>query len=180
MPKIKPRERIHIVLQGDDFERSRELAAEVQAAAIQAGSPSRLSDSPSVMDAAKAYDDFMAEARERGQAVPLRMLQPRGAFRKMVADHPAREGNEADESNGFHSEDFPVALVLASVVRGGDFATDRDVEEFVDSLSDADFSALYSDAYQLNEEQQRDPKVSLSSRLGQTSDETSPPPTRLG
>lgn len=180
MPKIKPRERTYIVLQGDDFERQRELAQAIEAAAVQASTPSRLGDSRSVREAAKAYDDFMEEARERGQVVPLRMLRPRGAFRALVAEHPARDGNEDDAANGFHSEDFPVALVLASIVREGDFATDADVEEFVDSLSDADFSGIYAEAYKLNEEMQRDPKVSLSSRLGQTSDETSQPPTRLG
>ena len=180
MPKIQPRRRIHYVLQPEDFERHRELAMAIEAAAAQAGGPTRLGESQGVREAARAYDEFMAEAKERAIAVPLEMLTPRGAFRALVAEHPAREGNEDDAENGFHSEDFPVALVLASVAREGDFTTSKDVEEFVDSLSDADFNDLYSDAYALNEERQRDPKVSLSSRLGQTSDETSQQPTRLG
>lgn len=179
MPTISARTTTVTLFQGEDYDRERELRAAVERAAVQADNPRRLGDSQDVRAAAAAYDAFVEEAAERGVTVTLQALK-RTQWREMVSKHPVREDNDVDAGWGFNYETLCDDLVPASVLTGDQFHNERAVQDFLDELSDADFSKLYSAAHELNQAQGPDPKVRLSSRLALTGDETSPQPTRLG
>lgn len=179
MPTISARTTTVTLFQGEDFDRELELRKALEAAAVNADNPRRLGDSQTVRQAAEAYDEFVAEAAERGVKVALRSVK-RSVWRELVAKHPPRPDNESDASWGFNEEGMADDLVPLSVLTGDEFRNQQDVDDFLDDLSDADYSALYSAAVRLNQAQGPDPKVSLSSRLALTGDETSQQPTKLG
>lgn len=176
---ITPRTTTVTLFQGDDFDLERALRREVEVAAVKADDPKRIGDSPAVMAAADAYDAFVAEAATRGVAVKLQALR-RNDWRAMVRKHVAREDNDVDAAWGFNYETMCDDLVPASVILGEQFKSLAERDGFLDSLSDADFSSLYSEAVRLNQGAGPDPKVRVSSQLARTGDETSEAPTRLG
>lgn len=168
-PQIKPRSTTVILFQGDDFDRI-EAARVVVEAAVVSTAPTRLNDADPVRAAAQAYDVLVAEAAGRGVHVEVRAV-PRRKWRELVLAHPPREDDETDKAFGFNYLTLGDDLVPASVPAEFDTA-------WLDDLSDAHFSQLYSAAVQMNQGQSPDPKASMSSRLGRTLDETStPPPT---
>jgi len=190
---ITPRTTVVTLLQGDDYDRIAELSAAVEQAATLAVTDGqrRLGDAPEVVDAAKAYDDFVAEAAERGVKVTLHALG-RKAWGDLLKKHPVRqeestdsEGvvttvpNATDSAHGFNVETLGDELVPASVAPGM-FKTNAERDNFLDNLSDGEFSRLYSAAVPLNQSAGADPKARLSSRLVLTSVETLPSPDRLG
>lgn len=183
---LKPNSTVVTLLQGDDLDRVAELLAAVtQAASLT--SPSRIGDADPTQDAIRAYDAFMDEASERAVKVELVAL-PRKRYREMVAAHPARmvpgpDGaevvHEDDADAGFNTDTLGDDLVPLSFAPG-QFGTDFERDEFVDALSDGQFSVLYSAALGLNRGFGPNPKARLSTHLAQTSGETSEPPERLG
>lgn len=179
MPTITPRTTTVTLFQGNDFDAERRLRRAVETAAVKADNPKRIGDSPDVMAAAEAYDAFVAEAAARGITVTLQALR-RKDWRPLVAKHVPREDNDTDAAWGFNYETMCDDLVPASVVLGVQFMSTTDRDDFLDSLSDADFSSLYSEAVRLNQGAGPDPKVRVSSQLARTGDETSEEPTRLG
>lgn len=185
MPTLNARRTTVTLFQGDDYDRELELRKDVERAAVNADNPRRIGDSPSVQAAAAAYDEFVAEAAERGVKVLLVAL-PKGRYRELVATHPPREDSDEDAAWGFDYSTLGDELVPASMCdekgkpHDPEFANRAAVVEFVDSLPDGDFSLLYSKAVGLNQSQGPDPKASLSSRLARTGEETSQAPTRLG
>jgi len=190
---IKPRSTVVTLFQGDDYDRIAELSAAVEQAAKVAVTDGqrRLGDAPEVVDAAKAYDEFVAEAAERGVKVTLHAMG-RKAWGELLAKHPVREEtvtdaegvvtttpHELDSHYGFNYETLGDDLVPASIAPG-QFDTNAERDNFLDNLSDGEFSRLYSAAVPLNQSAGADPKARLSSRLVPTSVETSPSPDHLG
>jgi hypothetical protein len=184
MSTLTARTSVVPLFQGDDLDPLSDLLAAVEQAAIKA--PRRLGDDTSVQEATRAYDDFVEEALTRAVKVTIGAL-PRKQWRDLVIANPPREDNEGDQARGFNRETMGDAVVYyvdamkgARTVVKVDPEPDEGIAAFLDSLSDGDFSKLYSAAVQLNEGAGPDPKVRLSSRLAQTSDETSESPARLG
>lgn len=188
MLSIKPRRTEVVLFQGGDYDHIETLALEVEAAAqVVASRSARLGDDDEtdVRTKASEYDAAVAEAAERGLTVVVVAL-PRKQYRGLINEHPPREDNEQDRSWGFNYETLADPLVPASVplvdpeTEAVQFASEGDRQSFLDELSDGDFSRLYSAAIKVNQGGGINPKVSLSSRLGPTSSESSERPARLG
>ena len=155
----RDRETVYLY-QGEDLEKIRELAA---AASSLRGRPRLMGD----VDAAKAHDEFVTEARERAVKVVLE-ARSRKVWRDLVAAHPPREGHDGDKDAGVNDEAFGAALVPLSIVEP-EFASDADRQEWVEELSDGNFERLYLTAFQLNRTS-ASPKADLSSRLARNSE----------
>lgn len=170
-----------VLFQGDDLDPIEEHRAAVERAAIANGAPLRVGDEgvpPAVLEAAAEYDAFMEGAVER--AIHLRLVAvPRRRYRELLATHPARDGNEADEAAGFDVDGFTDELVPESIA-AGQFDSDEDRDAFLDDLSDAEWSQVASAAVRLNEGGAPDPKARMTSHLTQGSGETLESPARLG
>lgn len=166
---IKPRTEEVVLFQGDDLERLEELLGKVSSAVSQTGVRLLGEDDPT-QDAAKVYDDFVTEATERAVKVRIKAL-PRKVFRDLVAKHPPRDDNDADKGFGFNYETLADDLV-APCVDGPVFSSESEREAFLDSLSDAHFSKLYSAALKMNRGDVDVPK-DLSSQLARISGATS-------
>jgi hypothetical protein len=173
-----------VLLQGDDLDPIAELQAAVESAAISnVGAPQRLNDD-SLQSAAQAYDAYMDEAEKRGVHVELKALG-RHLFRTVVAKHPAREGDEDDKAWGFNAETIGDDLVPECFVSATsptkantpDVSTAAKVAEFLDGLSDGDWSRLVSAAINLNQSAGPNPKARISSRLAPTSGATGTSPS---
>ena len=159
--KIEPRTWTHTFLQGADEERLRELRAEAERLKPKQGEPqsTRLLHEPDLyQEKAKEADEFAAEAKERGISVTLRNVG-RKKWAEFVKAHPPREGDEEDAKAGFNVDDFPEALVPACIASlgGQEGFTSSDVEEFLDSLSPAQFDLLSVAAFQLHNSLGADP-----------------------
>ncbi|HET8614292.1 MAG TPA: hypothetical protein VFL94_02120 [Actinomycetales bacterium] len=187
--EVRPRTTKVLLFQGEDRQRFEELLAEVQREA--APGPKRIADTAAA-DAVEAYNAFIDEAQERAVTVLLRALG-RTKWRAMVAEHtrpvkvkrPVTEKREAPdgavvetsrfvevEEDQLDEPGFAPVLVAASMLEPGfDTAVERD--EFLDALSDADFSRLYTAAWVLNQSSGVvDPKPLNVSDLTPSSDET--------
>jgi hypothetical protein len=170
-----------VLFQGDDLDPIEEHRAAVERAAIASAAPLRVGDEgipASVLEAAADYDAFIEGAVER--AIHLRLVAvPRRRYRELLAAHPARDGNEADEAAGFDVDGLTDELV-PECVAPGQFDTDEERDEFLDDLSDAEWSRVASAAVKLNEGGAPDPKARMTSHLTPASGETSESPARLG
>ena len=208
MTALKVRTTTVVLFQGDDLdpiEALRQKAAEAgvrhenahRLAENQAAAPRRVSEGAETLDelkaastsltaAAKAYDDFMVEATERGESVELQAVG-RKRWRDLLKAHPPRKhtivgpdgvptevDDDVDGMWGFNYETLCDELVPESVVDKAKYTA-----EWLDALSDGDWSKLYSSAVNLNQGSGPDPKARLSSRIAQTSDGNSKPPARL-
>lgn len=122
-------------------------------------------DDGSSEDATRAYNAFLAEARER---TPILVLAPLGRkeWRALAAQHPARDENKDDENiGGFNEETWPEALILHPGTITEVLHSDRSAQVLVDSLSHGKFTSLYNDVYHLNTGLAIDPKeLPLSAR----------------
>lgn len=116
--------------------------------------------------AAKAAEDFAEEASPRGIQVILRSMGSRRKYRALKNAHPAREGDEIDKVAGFNTETFPEALVSACLASPA--MADAQREEWLDSLSDAEFNLFSMAAHQLHENLGADPKGWLLSASSQS------------
>lgn len=175
MTTIKPRTTTVILFQGDDLDRVAELL-EALNSAISSKGIGRVGDGDPVSEAAKAHDEFVTEATPRAESIDMQPL-PRKKWREIVTAHPPREGNDTDRFYGFNYETMGDDLVPASIV-APEYAK---ADDFLDSLSDGQFSKLFSAAVLLNRGGDA-PKADLSARVSQviqTSSETSDSPDRL-
>lgn len=138
-------------LRGDDeaeLRRLREEAARTEA------------DTPARKKAEKAANDFAVTAEERGERIVMRSVG-RKTWRRLLNEHPPRDGNEGDENIGANADTFGEAIVpvcLASPT----FPTDEERDAFLDSLSPAQFGRLEVVAFQLNMSVGADPKARLA------------------
>jgi hypothetical protein len=157
--------------QGDDLEKIEGLRADVERARLASSGPARVGDTFSGVAAAQAA--LMAaceEAEPRAVAVVVKALGRR-QWRSLVQEHPARDGEKEDEMLGVNAEAFPDALVPASILEPA-FDTPADRDDFLDSLSDADFNRLFRAAFTLNRVPADDPKDLLAYEQISESDET--------
>ena len=179
MTAIKPRTMVVPLFQGDDLARIEDLEGRALAARAVEGAR-RMNAGSDALDAAKAHDDFVTEATERAVQVTMQAL-PRKKWAALVAEHPAEKDNTEHLLHGFNVESMSDPLVLACVQSAvspdpefvPDWTTEAARQEFLDSLSDGDFSKLFSAAVVLNKATGSDPKADLSSRLTRTYVETS-------
>jgi hypothetical protein len=181
-----------ILWHGDDYQPLADLLKAVETAASTAilGAPARIGDDPGTRSATEAYDAFREEALTRATRVEMQALGRR-SWRALLAEHPARKVTEKAEDGtdrevmhpddylGWNAETLPEPLVKASLV-ADQFESIEKRDAWLDSLSDPEFSRLYSAAVGLNTSGGPDPKARLSSLLDLTSTETSTSPERLG
>jgi hypothetical protein len=165
-----------VLFQDDDQHELRALGKAVEAAATSSDSPRRLGDDDDVLAAAKAYDEFLEQAAERGTKVAIKAI-PGKKWREHVAAHPPREKNEDDAEWGFNHLTLGDAVVPECVTSiDGQPASQDDL----DNLNDGDYSKIYAAVLRLNTGRGPDPKASISATLRRTSPETSESPERLG
>jgi len=181
-----------ILWHGDDYQPLADLLKDVETAATTAvmDGPARLGDDPGTKSASAAYDAFREEALERATRVEMRALG-RKAWRSLLGEHSPRKISEKaedgtehevmhpDDQIGWNAETLPEPLVKACLVPD-QFESAETRDEWLDGLSDPEFSRLYSAAVGLNISGGPDPKARLSSLLDLTSTETSKSPERLG
>lgn len=179
-----------VLFQGDDLVRIDELSEKLSSAIAQQGAlPATLDETDPALDAAREYDDFVTEATERADKIIVEVLNRR-QWRSLKAEHPPRmetvkapaDGDEPetertsvvpeDEMLGFNAETMPDALVPPSIAPG-QFDTPADRDDYLDSLSDRNFSKIYSAAVMLNAGVGSDPKADASSLVRQMFAETS-------
>lgn len=183
MSAIKRRTGSVMVLQGDDYERLRELDAGLNNQ-VQ-GTPLRKGDPTPVREAAVDRDAFAAEARERALVFELQALGKTG-WRNFRAEYPPEKGNEDQVEFGFNTDTGGNAAVVASllqVTQGGkplSLPSPAATEELLDDLSDGDFSRILTEIVNLNEGDGPDPKLSTSTLVTRAYGETEESPSRLG
>lgn len=163
---IKPRTAKVRLYDDDKMQRAADLEREAKKAKA-AASPLAV-DQAAYMDLAREHDALVEEIENEATVIVLHSLGRR-AWRSLVAEHPPRDGNDADRAVGLNEETFPDALVPISIL-SPTFDTPADRDDFLDSLSSADFDALYLTAFALNRGQVADPKASLVSELTPKSD----------
>lgn len=184
MTGIKPRTARVTIYQGDDLATLSELDAAVARAearkvvaekSARSGGPATLDDvvvdvtvETDAFDAAVlARDTFAEEAEDRGVLVVLNAL-PRKTWRALIADHPPRDGHDADKVVGVNEDTLREALVPKSIDHVAS-TIDGDVSVFLDALSDFDFDRLYVTAFALNRgAATADPTLRLASGTSQT------------
>lgn len=206
---LKTRTTMVVLFQGDDLDPITDRALEVQKVAQSTAPRRLGDADTPLADATRSFDDFMEDANGRAVKVGLGALPRKayGSLRnehppRMVQTPEGGQDVHADDGHGFNLDTFgdelvPLCIqaywkvfdeqVQAAVVAGEDppsttavrFESDAAVSEFLDSLSDGDWSKVYSAAWMLNQSPGPDPKVRLSSHLAPTSDETSTSPARL-
>lgn len=194
MSTLTPRTDEVTLFQGEDFAEEARLSAKVEQAVQSSSkaSPRRIGGEAdevpeAVAEAAREYDEFVAEAKERGVTLRLTAVG-RKKWREITAAHPPRKGepieyredgevvrvehrsHPIDSVWGFNYEALGDDLVPAAIlgrVEGDALApfSDGEKQDFVDSLNDADFSRVYSAAVRLNTAQGPDPKAPLSELL---------------
>lgn len=144
---LTPRTQSVTLYQGDDLARIAEYDAEIER--LEADKTPRLLHEPDLLAEKKAERDaFVNDAKQRAVVVELRHVG-RKKWRELVDAHPPREGNENDAAVGVNEFELMEALVPASIHKP-EFDSDRDRDDFLDSLSDAQFELLYMTAFMLN------------------------------
>lgn len=162
MSTIQPRTAVITIYQGDHLDRIRHLERKYEAALKAEGdAPRVLSDESQASSLAALHEALVAEAEESAIDVTVTALGRR-AWRALVAEHPARDGNKNDAAAGVNEDTFKDALVSASA----DLA-----EDDLDQISDVDFDRLYFTAFALNRVPADDPKA-LASPVSTASDAT--------
>ncbi len=170
--------------QGSDAARIHELG-NAFATAIENVGPRRVTEAVTVREAAKAMDDAKAEALPRAVVARVSAIK-RKSFRRILAAHPPREGNERDAELGYDGDVFPDALMEhfdgatgERTLTAPEFSTGNDLVEWLDKRSDGHFRLLFLAALRVNTNGSPDPKDLVTSRLDQMSDVTSDSPRRL-
>lgn len=166
-----------IIYLADDRTHARELLEAVDVEAKNAG-PTRVGDSTETRTAAQAYDDFVTEMAERAVTVTVQALPPR-KWREICRKHPARKDNAGDEAWGFDTEAVADEVMASSVV-APQFADEKELNAFLDSLRNAELTEIEFAICQINDGDLGDPKgVRLTSVIDQISDASSKSPGRL-
>jgi hypothetical protein len=159
--------------QGDDLERIEELRADLERAKHAEGGPARVGDTGSGVASAKAaLLAAYAEAKPRAVLVTVKALGRR-QWRSLIEAHPPREGNREDDMHGgiANINTLQDPLVVASITEP-EFPTPADRDDFLDALSDADFTSIFRAAFALNRVPGGDPKDLLAFEQITASDET--------
>lgn len=181
MSTITPRTTTVTLMQGDDVAHIEDMYAAVNLAATTARlaaadelpvpeAPRRVAPAgPGVLEQAAAVDAFIVEATERAFIVKLDALG-RTAWREIREKHPPVDGNEEHTAFGFDSDtigDELVPLCVARITKGGVDEPNKGaaLAQFLESLSDGQWSQLVSAAIKINTDSRADPKPELSSRL---------------
>lgn len=176
--KIEREKRSVPLFKPEDRRELDELRMALQNAALADG-PRRINDTDSpAKAAAAAHEEFKAKALKRATKVGITALRGQ-EWRNLLAAHPPRkdvldgegevvESFPQDAEVGFNVDTIALPLVLASI-DADQFDSDADRAEFVDDLSDPDFSRVFSQCVRVNTEGSEDPKWSASSWLEQTS-----------
>lgn len=171
MSSFTPRTAEVPIFQGGDESRIRQLEAAARAARDEADDDVQtLMETPAWREIAEEHDAVVTEALERAVNVALVALD-RKKWRKMIADHPPREGHAGDKAVGVNEEEFADELVPASVLKMQP-EPDEGRAAFLDSLSDAQFESLYLTAFTLNRGHRAAPKAGLLSELSRSSSES--------
>lgn len=151
-------ETVVFLLGADEAELSR-LDAEVRRTKQNKAPSATLDEPDAYAEAVEARTKFAAEAEGRGTTVVMRSVG-RKTWRRMLSEHPARDGNEIDERLGANAESFGEAIVPACMASPV-FQTDEERSAFLDSLSEAQFGRLEMAAFTLNTSLGADPKARL-------------------
>jgi hypothetical protein len=161
--KIEPRIWKRTILQGEDEARLAELDAEVDRLEVASR---RSGGSTEALEAAlAARNEFAVEAEGRGVAVTLRAVG-RKKWRELVEQNPPREGDEADQKAGINLDTFPESLVPACIT--GPTMGEGEMDDFLDSLSPAQFDTLALAAWSLHKSLGADPKERRLSVLAES------------
>mgnify|MGYP001608993195 CR=1 FL=1 len=185
-PALSPAQWTVNLWQGEDILRIREAEDAVANAmpTNSLGMPLRLGDTSSVTEAVARRDELQREAKPRAIQVTVERL-PRKLFRDLVKKHPPRDGDEGDKEYGFNQEDLAEELLAYDkegkrTIVAPAFKSSASRQEFLDDLSDAQFTLLFEAAYEVNRGGVPDPKADMSLRVTQIYGETSKLPERLG
>lgn len=146
-------------LRGEDEAELRRLDAEVGRTKPAKGAPpATLDEGDAHATAIEARQKFAAEAEGRGTTVVMRSVG-RKTWRRLLSEHPPREGNDDDARFGANAETFGEAIVPVCMGTPT-FTTDEDRDAFLDSLSEAQFGRLEVMAFRVNTSLGADPKQS--------------------
>lgn len=163
----------------DDQHEIDRLRAEVQKKAEASSTPLRLGDDEGVSSALDTLKRYVEVAAERGVKVEVKAIGRK--WRQVVAEHPAREKNAEDAEWGWNVDELADAVVPLCIVSIGGQTIEGDAkQEAVDSMSDGDFSRVYSACVKINTGRGPDPTELNSIVLPTSSPETSESPERLG
>lgn len=168
------------IFQGDDAAYVEAARQDFNRAASQEPMAARrLGDSSPLQEAAEAYDAAVADALPRAVMVTVQALG-RKAYRRLLAEHPPRDGNEDDETLGFNQDAFTEALLEYFDLQTGEktvtepqFMSAAALVTWLEDLNDGNFAQLASAAVRVNEGGSPDPKASLGSQVARLSAVTS-------
>lgn len=154
MNKLEPRIWQRTILQGGDEQRLAELDAEVDR--LEAAVKRQTTGASEQLEAALAErNEFAKEAEGRGVNVTLRAVG-RKKWRELIAANPPRENDVDDQKAGINLDTFPEDLVPACL--SGPTMAEGELDEFLDSLSPAQFDTLAWAAWTLHKTLGADPK----------------------
>lgn len=179
MTIIEPRTAVVPVYGGDYQDRLRHLDNQIEAAleAEKDGPPRMLAETLRSQELIKEYNELAQEAEKAATYVKLRALRRRTEWRPLADQHPPRTGDDVPESKrksderlGVNEETFREVLVPAAIVeltkdgntRAWSELTQAEQDEFLDVIADADFEALFINAYGLVNSFSSSPKVHAS------------------
>lgn len=180
---ITPRTETVVVLQGDDDERVRLLAAEVER--LERSKP-RASSGPRLLgdldpvekweadlaEARRAHDECLRQSEERGVKVVLRAVG-RKTWRELIAKHPPREGDEFEMDKQYGANIDALQEDLVPMCMASPTGSKEEIAAFLDSLNEGQFGYLAIRAHALNMGRTADPTQRLSSKDSRTSAATS-------
>jgi hypothetical protein len=164
MSIVEPRTSEVTIYQGDYLDRLRFLAQRFEEVVKAESKTARtLADVPESDGIADEYDALKAEAEKTAIRVRIRAIR-RSQYREMADKHPPRTGDDvdpgivlADSKMGVNEKDFRLVLVPAAIVEVsvGEKSTpwaemsEDDREDFLDTITEADFELLFSHAFAL-------------------------------
>lgn len=164
MSIVEPRTSEVTIYQGDYLDRLRFLERRhEEAVKTETKTPRLLGEVAESATIAEEHEALKAEAEETAIHVRVRAIR-RSQYRELADKHPPRAGDDEDPSTvladskmGVNEKEFRLVLVPAAIVeiRVGDTVTawadmsEGDREEFLDTITEADFELLFSHAFAL-------------------------------
>lgn len=79
----------------------------------------------------------------------------RGAFRRLLTEHPPRDGDELDASLGYNSDTFGDALIRACIVRTENLAgetVENEWDKWADDMTDGQWEEVFTACLKLNKD----------------------------
>lgn len=180
MSNLIPQRTDEVVLYLDEDQHEIDrLRDSVQKAVESSATPLRLGDDEAVSTRLAALKEFASEAAERGVKVQVKAIGRK--WRRLVEEHPPRKDNKEDAEWGWNVPALSEAVVPLCVVSIAGQTLEGDaLQDEIDSMSDGDFSRVYSAAVRINTGRGPDPTELNSIELPTSSPETSESPERLG